>query len=100
MAKRGGGKTELVLLTKRHNPTIAEVRVGSETIKEKTIKYLGARLDTKLLYWAQIKYTAEKVSKATANSNLVARVGGQRETVNGGCEGGLTNVMKKRNTEI
>lgn len=71
-------KTELLLLTRKHVPLEVEMQVCENTITtQKVVKYLGIRLDSKLSYWAQIKYAATKAAQTTAwLSQLMANIGG------------------------
>lgn len=71
-------KTELLLLTRRHTPVEVEMQIGSETmVTQKSITYLGIRLDPKLTYSAQIHYAATKAAQTTAQlSRLMANIGG------------------------
>ena len=67
--------TEIVL---RQILTVIVVQVGAEVIlKKKVVKYLGVRLDSKLSYWEQIKYAADKTGHVTIKlSRLMANGGG------------------------
>lgn len=71
-------KTEVLLLTKKQIPLEIGMRIDDETITTKTsVKYLGIRLDSKLTFSSQIKYTTTKAAKVTAQlSSLMANIGG------------------------
>ena len=75
-------KTEIILLTKRHIPLEVEMQVFEESItSKKDLKYLGMKLDSKLSYWAQIKYATIKATEiTTALSRLLANIGGPTES--------------------
>lgn len=71
-------KTELLLLTRRHIPVEIGIQIYDEIITtQKSIKYLGIRLDSKLTYAAQISYATTKAARTTAQlSRLMANIGG------------------------
>ncbi len=74
-------KTELVLLTKKHIPTIVDMRTITETLRtQKVVNYLGVRIDSRLTYWAQIQHAAKKASIITSQlSRLMSNIGGPRQ---------------------
>lgn len=71
-------KTELLLLTRRHIPLEVDMQVDNITMKtQKSIKYLGVRLDSKSTYSAQIRHASTKAAKTVGQlSRLMANVGG------------------------
>lgn len=71
-------KTEIVMITKKHIPTLVPMRIGMESIETKShVKYLGMRIDTKLTYWCQIQHAADKAAKVTtALSRLMGNIRG------------------------
>ena len=73
-------KTEIVVLTTRRMDTIVPIQVGNETIQTKAaVRHLGIMLDTKLIYWEQIRRAMEKADTATTNlSRLMANVDGPK----------------------
>lgn len=71
-------KTELLLLTRCHIPLEVDMQVDDVTMKtQRSIKYLGVRLDSKLTYSVQINYAATKAAQIiTQLSKLMANIGG------------------------
>lgn len=71
-------KTELLLLTRRQIPIEIDFRIDDVGLRsQKTINYLGVRLDPKLTYWNQIQYSTSKAAKITSQlCRLMANVGG------------------------
>ncbi|KRG07865.1 uncharacterized protein Dmoj_GI25882, partial [Drosophila mojavensis] len=71
-------KTELLLFTGKQIPTEIEMRVSGNLIRtQRTVNYLGVRLDSKLTFWEQLKYATRKTATATGSlSRLMANVDG------------------------
>lgn len=76
-------KTEIVLLTRKHIPTIVPMMVDELAIMTKrAAKYLGVTLDTKLNYGAHLDRVCEKAATRIAQlSYLMANLRGPRRTV-------------------
>ncbi|KAH8361354.1 hypothetical protein KR084_009546, partial [Drosophila pseudotakahashii] len=71
-------KTELLLVTRKQMPLEIELRLTETTIRtQKTIKYLGVRLDSKLTFGPQIEYARTKAAEtARYLSRLMANIDG------------------------
>lgn len=74
-------KTEIVLLTRRRIDPVVQLNVNTELIRTKRcVKYLGVRMDSRMTFWDQIAYAAEKAERIVANlSRLMTNVGGPVE---------------------
>lgn len=75
-------KTEVLLLTRKHIPTVIPIQVSnSRQTTQKSIRYLGVNLDSKLSFWTQIHFAATKAGKVTGLlSKLMANIGGPTQS--------------------
>jgi len=80
--KLAAEKTELLLLTRSHIPLEVPLQVcGHAKSTQRSAKYLGLQLDSRLNYWAQIQHAAKKASRATASlARLMANIGGPTQS--------------------
>lgn len=75
-------KTQILMLTRKHIPTIIPFRVGDSDIETvNCAKYLGVTLDTKLNFWTHIQKAADKAAQTmTALSRLMANTNGPKSS--------------------
>lgn len=60
--------TEILLITGFQIPLIVDINIGNEITKTKnSLKYLGIRLDPRLIFADQIQYLANKARKIEGN---------------------------------
>ena len=75
-------KTELLLITGHHIRLHMDMTIGNEVIRTKSsVRYLGIRLDPRLIYSYQIQYSANKAQKIVGQLNrLMTNIGWRLQT--------------------